>query len=610
MLAWMAPPVILNHESMHNVWGMIEWSLNTTIFLLAGLIIGHRVLSKVSGIDWVYLIVFYIALMVIRFLTLFMLYPSIAYIGHRCTVKEAFFMSWAGLRGALGMALALIVENTCPNDIHDETSRLFFYVGGIAAMTLVINATTAKSLLFALGLLKSDSAEKLLVTQQIKRKLQRKTDKFIKQMAKDFEFTDEDIEEVRMSCTLLNDMDMPGLMRDTEVYPSNNDALPSILSDAMMNANNTRGSVEISGNSSSLDVTHNRSTRISRSRAYSKSSMKLRHMSQLLSVNHRAGNSLFIDELLYYVRSIFLEIVRVKYWHFIEEGQLPRLSFSAQYLLYSVDVALDQVSEAGARDWLCIEQELNSVPFGIQILRYYLACCPIHVTQMSATTLGFLEARQEKREVYMLSAFIEAHEHAQKKIHSFLGLDSNLGNTFDQGGGSQSSNRQSVSELDELPCPEEVHVIDESRKAVEIAKARLAQINLETVAAIRSKQAARLVLSRQADLVKTMMNEGLLTAAHAEEFLAEITRDTQRIEKERYRMYKTQQQKRSESKNNDKPTPTSSVESSVNSGSRFSNVLSMLSGESGIFNRKKQSMSSTAEKPHISEAGEDDSGAK
>ncbi|RYH31987.1 hypothetical protein EON65_01610 [archaeon] len=118
----------------------------------------------------------------------------------------------------------------------------------------------------------------------------------------------------------------------------------------------------------------------------------------------------------------------MKYWHFIEEGQLPRLSFSAQYLLYSVDVALDQVcEEGGARDWVCIEEELDSVPLGIQCLRHYIACFPIHVTQMSSTTLGFLEARQEKRQVYILSAFIEAHEHAQKKIHSFLGLDSNLG---------------------------------------------------------------------------------------------------------------------------------------------------------------------------------------
>jgi len=35
------------------------------------------------------------------------------------------------------MALALIVERNCPEDIQYDTSRLFFYVGGIAALTLV-----------------------------------------------------------------------------------------------------------------------------------------------------------------------------------------------------------------------------------------------------------------------------------------------------------------------------------------------------------------------------------------------------------------------------------------------------------------------------------------
>jgi len=35
------------------------------------------------------------------------------------------------------MALALIVERNCPEDIQDDTSRLFFYDGGITALTLV-----------------------------------------------------------------------------------------------------------------------------------------------------------------------------------------------------------------------------------------------------------------------------------------------------------------------------------------------------------------------------------------------------------------------------------------------------------------------------------------
>eukprot|EP01040_Poterioochromonas_malhamensis_P013678 gene13678-15075_t len=179
MLAWLGPPIILNHESMHNVWGMAEWALNTMIFLLAGLIIGHRVLEKVVAIDWFYLVVLYVVLMIIRAITILMLYPFISDIGHRCTKLEAVFMSWAGLRGALGMALALIVENGAPSDLDEETKRLFFYVGGIASLTLIINATTAKSLLYKLGLLTTNSAEKTLVTNQIKKKLQRKMDKVV-----------------------------------------------------------------------------------------------------------------------------------------------------------------------------------------------------------------------------------------------------------------------------------------------------------------------------------------------------------------------------------------------------------------------------------------------
>lgn len=63
-------------------------------------------------------------------------------------------------------------------------------------------------------------------------------------------------------------------------------------------------------------------------------------------------------------------------------------------------------------------------------------------------------------------------------------------------------------------------------------------MNRETVLAIRSKQAARLVLAKEAEMVKNMVHEGLLSPAHAEEFLEEISADTEKIEQERNRMYK------------------------------------------------------------------------
>ena len=40
MLSWLAPPLILEPHTLHNIWGFIEWMGNTLIFLLAGLIIG------------------------------------------------------------------------------------------------------------------------------------------------------------------------------------------------------------------------------------------------------------------------------------------------------------------------------------------------------------------------------------------------------------------------------------------------------------------------------------------------------------------------------------------------------------------------------------------
>ena len=65
------------------------------------------------------------------------------------------------------------------------------------------------------------------------------------------------------------------------------------------------------------------------------------NMSSLLDPTKRRNNQINA-EMLSHVRTVFLEIVRVKYWNLIEGGKLPRHCRSAQFLLYSVDVGLDQ----------------------------------------------------------------------------------------------------------------------------------------------------------------------------------------------------------------------------------------------------------------------------
>lgn len=524
MLAWLAPPIILNQESMHNVWGMIEWSLNTMIFLLAGLIIGNRVISKVYAVDWAYLLLLYFILMIIRFITIAILFPIISRIGHRCTMQEAVFMSWAGLRGALCMALALIVEKYCPEDISGETSRLFFFVGGIAAMTLVINATTAKAVLYKLGLLSTNSAEKELVTNQIKKKLRRKLDKIVDQMAKDFAFTSEDLDTVRQACTLLHGVDMDALYRDTE-------RMSSLLADATLQQPSPLSGSQQSSISGLRKHLRNESFGNNAVRRQSHSAQRytdqarINHISRLLSRSHVCSNVhdtslVFSRDLLHYIRAIFLEIVRVKYWHYIELGKLPRLSHSAQFLLYTIEVGLDEVNQFnGARDWNCLVNELNYKANAVWLLTMWERNLPVCMTRFATSLLGHLEYRREKRAVYMLTSFIEAHEHAQKKIHTFLGLDENEGEEV-------------------IQTPEEISVIEESAHAVRAAKEYLSKMSPSTVNQIKSRQAARLVLAKQAEMVRNMVQEGVLTANHAEEFLEEISHDTVRIEKERNRMYK------------------------------------------------------------------------
>ena len=66
------------------------------------------------------------------------------------------------MRGAVGLSLALIVANT------DEIPRavqeiVLFHVGGVALLTLLINATTTGKLVMLLGLSKQTDFEKSIL---------------------------------------------------------------------------------------------------------------------------------------------------------------------------------------------------------------------------------------------------------------------------------------------------------------------------------------------------------------------------------------------------------------------------------------------------------------
>lgn len=137
--------LISDFTTMTAFWALLEHLLNTVLFALAGMEFGFIIARPTglwSGQEWGYLIVLFIFLNIIRFGLMFLYYPIISRIGIKSNVAEAIFSSWAGLRGAVGIALALGLDNQVRAATDDPkklilTERLFGMVSGVAFLTLV-----------------------------------------------------------------------------------------------------------------------------------------------------------------------------------------------------------------------------------------------------------------------------------------------------------------------------------------------------------------------------------------------------------------------------------------------------------------------------------------
>merc|ERR1719478_1435733 len=93
-----------------------------------------------------------------------LLWKPMTAIGGPISWKECLVMTWAGLRGAVSLALAIIVDID-PGIDKKTGSLVMFHVGGVAALTFVVNATTCASLLRQLGLTKRSAMHEQVLDQ-------------------------------------------------------------------------------------------------------------------------------------------------------------------------------------------------------------------------------------------------------------------------------------------------------------------------------------------------------------------------------------------------------------------------------------------------------------
>ena len=162
-LAAFASPVIASRSTMTHVWHTIEWLFLTLLFVLAGAIMADILyfVQRCDGIeeadrtalctdDLPYVLVTYAIVVLIRYAVVFTLLPALRRLGYGMSLPAAVMAGWGGLRGAVGLALALSMHARL--GYNRDGKLIILHVSGVALLTLLVNAPTSASMLRLLGL--------------------------------------------------------------------------------------------------------------------------------------------------------------------------------------------------------------------------------------------------------------------------------------------------------------------------------------------------------------------------------------------------------------------------------------------------------------------------
>ena len=125
-------------------WEVLEYMVNSFTFLLSGVIMVVDLWSSdINGSDFLDLLYIYLASLAARAVTVLLFYPLLKNMGLGFNFADALVTWWAGLRGAVGLTVAMMMHFSTPSGhpLHDTGIRFMFHMGGVYFLTAIINAT-------------------------------------------------------------------------------------------------------------------------------------------------------------------------------------------------------------------------------------------------------------------------------------------------------------------------------------------------------------------------------------------------------------------------------------------------------------------------------------
>ncbi|KAL3944882.1 MAG: hypothetical protein SGBAC_001026 [Bacillariaceae sp.] len=495
---------------------LLEHLLNTVLFTLGGILWGAVVasgekLGAWGAIDWAYLALLYVILHVIRGVLFAAAYPITSQIGLKSDPKEAFFQVYGGLRGALGIALAIALDNEVDvlaggrfdTEAELHTTQAFVMVGGIAMMTLVLNGITAGPLLRKLGLADSTEARSMIINT-LKVKLRSAAiDDFVRLLAQP-RFYHTDFSVVKKHVPFLGDLTRTQFLDAVRKYKKSHgaDSAPPFLKNILPSL---EGDVpksylmEEEVTDEELQAEFDDYVRAAR-RQVRKRRRHRRHSSNIRAM--LGHDALSTKEL----RLFFVSMMRAQYEKQVARGELENEHFLAIALHQSLDFTSHDIRKGRAlQDWRHLTEIHDPMAKWETRLERSKTCFScLDKTKSGRSKLG-MDVSGDALLIERAMAFMAAHEESQKNFaFECEDVDSTL------------------NESAKL-------VIQESLEQYAQAQFALREYDADVVQKIASFKLCKILLNMTMYHVEKMVHMGALKESEAEHLLEEYMEDLKRL---------------------------------------------------------------------------------
>ncbi|KAL7566093.1 hypothetical protein ACA910_003869 [Epithemia clementina (nom. ined.)] len=502
---------------MEDFWSIVEWLLNTVLFALGGLVWGSIIGNtdeefpdrRFTGKDWGYLLLLYILLTAIRFILLVCFYPVVSRIGLGSSWKELIFESYGGLRGAVGISLAIFLDNIVRENADGsdltfvlQTNKLFGFVGGIAFLSLMVNGVFAGPLLHYLRLTDTTDTRKHMLKCYVEHNRQNAVRELVELLG-ERRFSRVNFAVVRFHVPFLEDTSPDEVIEAAQLVYSVHDAssetggkeslvrLDSFLKYTKRHSDDVEGNDNASSprfilNSKKGGQKHRDS--LVGDRVIEKSTIP-----QAI----RGKRELTVTEL----RRLFLELVRAGYQKQIEDGELVDREFLVVALTESLELAAESVERVQRlNDWdfvfLVRYPSVYTIKFAQgEVGKYF--CCDKIMGCCGLSTLLDADTVRVRLDTEKCLAFIQAHTTAQATMKDYFANDKHLALLQER-------------------------IIGESEAEVKLAEAHLQQFDEVEVELVISHKVCKILLNNSVRYCESLVEKGLLKEREASDFFEKV----------------------------------------------------------------------------------------